>query len=329
MACCTDGYPLGDMVLDTEEPAYEGCRDGARDSRDRDGDDGHRGDAADLCGNHGTHGDGDGLGQQGEHERAAQPEQLAEEYDAGDRGEAPYGDARQDGLPVALQLGNLLVERDRENDGGGGEEERDVVSADVVAFEAYSGREQEPHDEHVRDEDGVQDGVLPLLAHEDAYFEGDEREEDTEQGGVDEGSHFLRRSCRRIRNCVEMPVMAIVTTVKAMHMVSSRGQRLKMSSPTAMMAMLGGRKNRGRCFRKTLDTVAMCSSFTTFRHRRMSSRTMPMMFPGRGMPTMRFRNSPARQMAKMMASCKGILISGFKSRNYFFLFPLNGKCKVF
>lgn len=37
---------------------------------------------------------------------------------------------------------------------------------------------------------------------------------------------------------------------------------------------------------------------------------MPMMFPGRGMPTMRWRNSPARQMAKITASCKGVLMAG-------------------
>jgi len=37
---------------------------------------------------------------------------------------------------------------------------------------------------------------------------------------------------------------------------------------------------------------------------------MPIMFPGRGTPTMRWRNSPARQMANMTASWRGILMVG-------------------
>ena len=49
-----------------------------------------------------------------------------------------------------------------------------------------------------------------------------------------------------------------------------------------------------------------------------------MMFPGRGTPTMRCRNSPARQMAKMMASCNGILISGANLEIIFFFLPLTG-----
>jgi hypothetical protein len=88
-----------------------------------------------------------------------------------------------------------------------------------------------------------------------------------------------------------------------------------------MMAMLGGKKKRGRYFRNTVETVEICSNLTILRHRRISNKTMPMMFPGKGMPTMRFRNSPARQMAKMMASCTGILISGANLEIIFHFHP--------
>ena len=54
MACRTDGDSLGDPVLDAAEPAYDGGRDGSRDSRDRDGDDGDGGYAPDLLGDDGT-----------------------------------------------------------------------------------------------------------------------------------------------------------------------------------------------------------------------------------------------------------------------------------
>ena len=109
MACRADGDTLGDPVLDTAEPAYDGCRDGSRDSRDRDGDDGDGGDAPDLLGDDGTHGNRYGLGQQREHERAAEAEQFGEEDDARNGGEAPDGDAREDGFPELLELGDLPI----------------------------------------------------------------------------------------------------------------------------------------------------------------------------------------------------------------------------
>jgi hypothetical protein len=77
-----------------------------------------------------------------------------------------------------------------------------------------------------------------------------------------------------------------------------------------MRAMLGGRKKNARCERKKFDTSAICCGLTSFVQRRIRSNTMPMMFPGRGMPTMRWRISPATQMAKMMVSWRKILIIG-------------------
>jgi len=77
-----------------------------------------------------------------------------------------------------------------------------------------------------------------------------------------------------------------------------------------MMAILGGKKNRARWFRKKPETPEICSGLMTLRQSNIRRRTMPMMFPGRGMPTMRWRNSPARQMAKMTASCRGVLMAG-------------------
>lgn len=74
MACGADGDSLRDAVLDAAELADRNGGDGPGNSRDDDGDDGHRGNAANLFGDDGTHGDGYGLGQEREHERAAQPE---------------------------------------------------------------------------------------------------------------------------------------------------------------------------------------------------------------------------------------------------------------
>ena len=132
-----------------------------------------------------------------------------------------------------------------------------------------------------------------------------------------------------MRNCVVRPPAAMVTRVNVMQSTSSRGHFARMSSPTAMMAMLGGKKNSARWFRKNPETPEICSGLSTLRQRRMSSRTMPMMFPGRGTPTIRCRNSPARQMAKMMASCDGILISAGNVEIIFLIFTLNGNCKFF
>lgn len=42
---------------------------------------------------------------------------------------------------------------------------------------------------------------------------------------------------------------------------------------------------------------------------------MPIMFPGRGIPTMRWRNSPARDKANMTVSCNGILMAGLNVEN--------------
>ena len=42
---------------------------------------------------------------------------------------------------------------------------------------------------------------------------------------------------------------------------------------------------------------------------------MPIMFPGSGTPTIRWRTSPATQMAKMTASWSGILMTAVKVEN--------------
>ena len=88
------------------------------------------------------------------------------------------------------------------------------------------------------------------------------------------------------------------------------------------MAILGGKKNRAKWFKKKLETPEICSGFRIFRQSNKRSRTMPIMFPGKGMPTMRWRNSPATQMAKMTASWSGILISGVNVEKYILYFML-------
>ena len=53
---------------------------------------------------------------------------------------------------------------------------------------------------------------------------------------------------------------------------------------------------------------------------------MPMMLPGRGTPTMRWRTSPAIQMAKMTASWSGILMTAVKVEKVIVFYFL--KCKL-
>ena len=72
MTRCPDADTLRYGIFYTAVLADDWRRDGSGNSRDGDGDDGDARDAADLFGNDRAHWDGDGLGDDGEHQGFAQ-----------------------------------------------------------------------------------------------------------------------------------------------------------------------------------------------------------------------------------------------------------------
>ena len=112
---------------------------------------------------------------------------------------------------VLLEQMQLAVERYRKADGRRGQQVADVARALEVAFIRYAGDCEKGDDEHVRDDERVQERRLRRFMHDAASNVSPAREREAEIYGA--GDYFFHLNLFLIMRCVTTPVAPITSTV--------------------------------------------------------------------------------------------------------------------
>lgn len=153
-----EGYAFGYGFGDLKEAEDRLGDDVAKDAGDDDdGDsDGHV--AAQFFGYAHADGSGDGLGQQGYIFHVGQLHELGQHEDGGQAGQHTNEDSGKDGLVVLLELLEFLIQRNRQANGGGGEEPTQILRTVVVGVVVNMADDQHQHGHDDGDQQWIQDG---------------------------------------------------------------------------------------------------------------------------------------------------------------------------
>ena len=218
MGCRTNRNALGHRFGDPAQLAHGLGNDIAQHTGDDDDRfrDGHN--TAEFLGHTHADGRGDGLRQQGNIILMVESEQNTQSEYRSHAGQHTGNNADQNGLDVAHQQGELLVQRNGQADGGRGEQVAQVLRTGVVALVVHVQQEQNDDGDDDGDKQRVADRRLGLFLNPQSELVAQNTNHYPEIGGGRQNIvHYFFFLSRRMTAWVARPETAmtkmVVTTV--------------------------------------------------------------------------------------------------------------------